>query len=151
MYAISVILLLAVIPAGSIVLEAWLSGGSLWPLIGKWYVFWACGVRLSMAGIFQTLRPQFTAQGIFGLNDPAALGVVREIGFGNLSMGALGLLTLLKPEWLVPAAIVCGLYYGLAGLGHAMRGGGNAKEKLALWTDFLAFAVLAIFVVSQIA
>jgi len=150
MYAISVILLLAVIPVGSIALEASLSGGNLWALTGKWYVFWAAGVRLFLAGVMQVLRPQFTAQGIFEIKDTAAFGIVREVGFGNLSMGALGIATLLKPEWLVPAAIVSGLYYGLAAAGHLGRGERNAKEQLALWTDILAFAVLAAFVVTQV-
>jgi hypothetical protein len=49
----------------------------------------------------------------------------------------------------VPAAVAGGLYYGLAGLGHLLRGEGNLKERAALWTDLWAFAVLAAFVVSR--
>ena len=74
---------------------------------------------------------------------------MREIGFGNLAMGLLGLASFLKPEWLVPAAIVGGLYYGLAGLGHVVKGERNAKENIAMLTDFLAFIVLAVFVVMR--
>jgi hypothetical protein len=96
------------------------------------------------------MQPSFTAETIFGIKDPSAFGLVREIGFGNLSMGALSLLTLLKPEWLVPAAIVTGLYYGLAVLGHAMRGGGNAHEQIAMWTDLYAFVLLAAIVVTRL-
>jgi hypothetical protein len=150
MYALSVALLLFIVPALSVAAEWWLAGGALWLLIGKWFVFWAGGVRLLMGGIRQTARPAFTAEGIFGIKDPSAQGLVREIGFGNLSMGLLGLVTLLKPEWLVPAAIVSGLYYGLAGLGHAMRGGGNAHERIALWTDLYAFFLLAAVVMTRL-
>jgi hypothetical protein len=46
----------------------------------------------------------------------------------------------------VPAAIVGGLYYGLAGLGHAFRGERNAAGQTAMLSDFFIFAVLAAFV-----
>jgi hypothetical protein len=151
MYTLSVALLLFVMPALSVAVEAWLgAGASVWLLIGKWFVFWAGGVRLFLAGVRQTMRPAFTAETIFGIHDPSASGLVREIGFGNLSMGTLGLVSLLKPDWLVPAAIVSGLYYGLAGLGHAGRGGGNAHEQIALWTDLYAFVLLAAVAVTRL-
>jgi len=49
----------------------------------------------------------------------------------------------------VPAALVGGLYYGLAGIGHTMRGARNAKEQVALVSDILIFVVLAVFVASR--
>ena len=66
-----------------------LRGGTpdLLGIIGKWFTFWACGVRLSLAGLRQTLQPAFTATEIFQLSDPATHPLVREIGFGNLAMG----------------------------------------------------------------
>ena len=60
-------------------------------------------------------------------------------------MGALGLLTLAKPDFLVAAAIVGGLYYGLAGAGHAVRRDKNASEWTALVTDLFMFFLLAAF------
>jgi hypothetical protein len=104
---------------------------------------------LFTAGVTQTFRPQFTAQSVFDLKDQAALGIVREVGFGNLAMGTLGLASLFKPEWLVPAAIVGGLYYGLAGLGHLLRPNRNFKEQVALVSDLLIFLLLAVFVASR--
>lgn len=149
MYFIAVLLLLLVFPTTSVIIEALYSTGVdiMW-LIGKWFVFWACGVRLFVAGIMQTLRPEFTAKSIFDIDAPAAHAIVREVGFGNLAMGALGLASLFEPAWLVPAAIVGGLYYGLAGLGHLVRHG-NLKEKFALWSDLAIFALLAVFVISR--
>jgi hypothetical protein len=49
----------------------------------------------------------------------------------------------------VPAAVVGGLYYGLAGLGHLFRRG-NLKEQFALWSDLAIFALLAVFVCSRL-
>jgi hypothetical protein len=99
--------------------------------------------------VMQTLRPQFTAQSIFDIKDESALAIVREVGFGNLAMGTLGLASLIKPDWVVPAALVGGLYYGLAGLGHAFRETRNLKEQIALVSDLAIFALLAVFVASR--
>lgn len=66
-------------------------------LAGKWFTFWAVGVRLFLAGVSQVFRPQFTSEGILGVKDPDAKVIVREVGFGNLSMGTLGLLSLAMP------------------------------------------------------
>jgi hypothetical protein len=45
----------------------------------------------------------------------------------------------------VPAAIVGGLDYGWAGAGHVLRAERNAKEQIALVSDFAIFVLLAIF------
>jgi hypothetical protein len=64
-------------------------------------------------------------------------------------MGTLGLLSLAHASWVVPAAIVGGLYCGLAGLGHLVREGRNFKEQTALVSDLLIFLLLAGFVASR--
>ncbi|HUZ31183.1 MAG TPA: hypothetical protein VMV19_03605 [Xanthobacteraceae bacterium] len=147
MYLIAVILLLLILPAGSVAIEDLAQGGhaDLLHLVGKWFVFWAAGVRLFIAGWRQIGWPRLTAEDIFALKDPAAYPVVREVGFGNLAMGWLGLLTLPFASFLIPSASVGGLYYGLAGLGHAFRQR-NAEGQIAMISDFLIFAVFAVFV-----
>lgn len=144
MYTLSVVLLLAILPALSVILEAAFSphGGSIMGLVGKWYVFWACGIRLLLAGLRQVSQPRFTAAEIFDLDNVKAFPIVREIGFGNLAMGTLGVCTIFQPAWLVPAAIVGGLYYGLAWLGHLLREERNVKEAVAMISDGFAFIVL---------
>src|SRR5271166_4609900 len=59
MYLVSVILLLLVFPAASVAVElAWSPHGArIMPLIGRWYVFWAGGIRLFIAGLRQVLQP----------------------------------------------------------------------------------------------
>jgi hypothetical protein len=153
MYLVAIILLMLVFPAASVAVEALGAAGTpdLMGLVGKWFTFWAVGARLFVAGLMQTLRPQFTAQSIFAIKDQAALAIVREVGFGNLAVGALGLASLAKSEWVVPAAMVGGLYYGLAGVGHLFRQNRNLKEQVALLSDLAIFLVLAVFVVSRAA
>jgi len=111
MYFISVVLLLLVFPVASIAADLFWVHGTADPLalIGKCFVFWAVGVRLLIAGIRQVVQPRFTAESIFAIKDRAADAIVREIGFGNLAMGVLGLASMAKVSWVVPAAIVGGL------------------------------------------
>jgi hypothetical protein len=151
MYLVSVVLLLAVLPATSVILEAVLAphGVSIMGLVGKWYVFWACGIRLLLAGIRQVLQPRFTAAEIFDLDNVKAFPIVREIGFGNLAMGTLGVWVIFRHDWLVPAAVVGGLYYGLAGLGHVFRDERNVSETVAMLSDGFAFLVLLVVVVNK--
>src|SRR5580692_5038905 len=96
MYFVFVVLLMFVLPVVSTAVEAlWLhDDAGLMFLLGKWFVFWTVGVRLLLAGIRQVAQPRFTAESIFDIKDPAANAIVREIGFGNLAMGALGVASL---------------------------------------------------------
>jgi hypothetical protein len=152
MYLASILLLLLICPAASVLIEAARSHYTigLLPVIGRWFVFWAIGIRLFIAGIRQVLQPKFTAEAIFDIHDPASFAIVREVGFANLSMGFLGICTLLRAGWLVPAAIVGGLYYGLAGAGHLVGKNKNAKEYIAMISDAFAFAILLVFVLNSL-
>ncbi|WP_158813985.1 hypothetical protein [Methylocapsa sp. S129] len=146
MYLTIIILLMGVLPVGSILIEFALlhHSADLLFLVGKWFVFWAVGVRLLLAGARQVANPAFTAETIFDVKEKAALTIVQELGFGNLSIGLLGALTLLHSGWIVPAAIVGGLFYGLAGLQHFLKGGRNSIENIAMVSDLFIFVVLAI-------
>jgi len=150
MYLATVVALLVVLPAASVLLEAVLvpHGLSLGALAGKWYVFWAVGIRLLLAGLRQVGQPRFTAVEIFHFDNAKAFPLVREIGFANLATGTLGVCTIFRPAWLVPAAITGGLYYGLAGLGHMLLKERNANEGIAMFSDGLAFLVLLVVAVN---
>jgi hypothetical protein len=152
MYFAVVILLLFVFPAASVVTQAALSSDTVNVVffIGRWFVFWAVGIRLFIAGLRQVIQPRFTAEEIFGIRDPASFPIVRELGFANLSMGVLGICSLFRGGWIVPAAMVGGLYYGLAGIGHIFSKSKNAKEYMAMFSDGFAFLVLAVFVVNRL-
>jgi hypothetical protein len=151
MYFATVILLLFIFPVASVTIETLRSGEpmSLMFLIGKWFVFWAVGVRLFIAGARQVVQPKFTAEEIFGIRDGGSFAIVREVGFANLSMGLLGMCSIVRPEWIVPAAIVGGLYYGLAGTGHIFHSNKNAKEYVAMISDGFIFLVLLACVVAS--
>jgi hypothetical protein len=152
MYFVIVILLLFLCPLASVAVEAFRFQETLtnWILIGRWWAFWAVGVRLFLAGMRQVVQPQFTAEEIFEIHDPSALPVIREIGFANLSIGTLGICSIFRSDWVVPAAIVGGLYYGLAGLVHLPHQNKNAKEYVAMVSDWFAAGMLLWFVLKNL-
>jgi hypothetical protein len=150
MYIVVVIGLMAVFPAASVVVEALLHPGTdWWMLIGKWFVFWAVGVRLMLAGVRQIAKPEFTAETIFETKDPGARKIVSELGFGNVSIGLIGLASLYWPGWIVPAAVCGGLFYGLAGLQHVRNGRRSLSENIAMVSDLFIFAVMAAFLLAM--
>jgi hypothetical protein len=147
MYFAVVLLLLFIIPVACVTIETALTNHavSLIFLIGKWFVFWAAGIRLFIAGVRQVIQPKFTAEEIFEIHDRASFAIVRELGFANLSMGLLGICSVFRTGWIVPAALAGGLYYGLAGLGHVFHKNKNTKEYVAMISDGFVFLVLLIF------
>jgi hypothetical protein len=135
MYFVSAVLLVAILPAASVILEAALAthGLSIMALVGKWYVFWACGVRLVLAGLRQVSQPCFTAAEIFNLDNVKAFPMVREIGFGLHDL---------------PAGMADSggdrrrpLLWA-RGIGHVPRIDQNVKETVAMISDGFAFLAL---------
>ncbi|MDM0012459.1 hypothetical protein QTH87_08440 [Variovorax sp. J22P168] len=143
MYFISVAGLMFVFPLLSIAIDAIQHSVPVgMALIGKWYVFWAVGLRLLLAGLKQILQPRYTAEKILGIKGDEALLLVRELGFGNLSIGIVGSLSLFFPGWVLPAALVGGVFYLLAGINHALQGHRNKLENVAMLTDLFAGVLL---------
>ena len=92
MYFASVLLLLLIFPLVSIAAEGIRLGHGIADvgLIGKWFVFWAVGVRLFIAGARQVLQPSFAATEIFEIHEPKALAIVRELDSPICPWGLLG-------------------------------------------------------------
>jgi hypothetical protein len=146
MYYASVLLLTLILPLGSVYVDQAMLHNTL-PLlllVGKWFAFWAGGVRLFIAGIRQNLQPRFTAETIFGMSSDDPLPFIRELGMANIAMGTVGIVAGFVADFVLPAAIASGLYYAQAGIGHALHGGRNARRTLAMVSDlFVAAALLA--------
>jgi hypothetical protein len=149
MYFIIVVLFLLVCPAASVVIQAAQGHHSFDDpvLIARWWTFWAVGIRLFIAGIRQVIQPRFTAEEIFRIREPNVFPLVREIGFANLSMGAIGICSLVRIGWVIPAAVAGGLYYGFAALGHITQKNKNVKEYTAMVSDVFACLMLLTFTV----
>jgi uncharacterized protein DUF6790 len=134
-----------VFPVASIGLQAVLAehGVVSMLLVSRWFVFWAVGVRLLLAGLRQIVQPRYTAEKILGITGQDSLLLVRELGFANVAMGSAGVLSLWYPQWVLPMSIIGSIFYGLAGINHAMDTHRNALQMVAMVSDLFAAAVLA--------
>lgn len=116
---------------------------------GKWYVFWAGGVRLMLAGLRQSFAPGMTLRQIFEIDHPPSGHIVQELGFANISISLICLLSLLYPALMPAGAISAGVFYGLAGLQHIRKRERNPQRTLAMLTDLLVFVVLSASITSM--
>jgi uncharacterized membrane protein HdeD (DUF308 family) len=128
----------------------WHAADPMIVLIGKWYVFWAAGVRLFIAGVRQIVQPKFTSEKIFGIKSDDPLPIVRELGIANLATGTVGLLSLWLPSFVLPVAIAATIFYGAAGLGHLFQAHRNRQENIAMISDLLASLVFAASVLAPV-
>jgi hypothetical protein len=152
MYIPMVVGLTVVLPVLSIIIEFAISGGSadLIALVGKWFLFWAVGVRLFTAGLSQVFRPSFTVENILGSDNVGAVQIVKELSFANIGFGLLGLIAPWVAGWGVPAAIAPAIFLGLAGIVHVAKKDKNTKEWVATLTDLFVAAVLLVFVIASV-
>jgi hypothetical protein len=148
MYLLSVILLMAALPAGSVWVEHFHfhSPVALPLLVGKWFVFWSVGIRLTLAGLRQQIQPRFTSEHIFGIKGDDPLPFVRELGVANLATGVVGVLALPQPTFVLPVAIAGTIFYGIAGVHHVLGKRSSANETIAMISDLLAALVLGFYV-----
>ena len=144
MYIVMIFGLMLILPIASILFELLFRHYGVLNalLVGKWFVFWAVGVRLLMAGVRQIIQPRYTAENILGLKDPEATLVVRELGFANTAIGSAGLGSVFSPAWILPVAIVGAIFYGLAGINHLAHGHRSRLQNVAMISDVFAAAVL---------
>lgn len=152
MYVASVTLLMFVFPLLSVVIEAVANKNhvALVALIGKWFVFWAVGIRLFTAGLRQIAKPGLTSEGILGIKGKEVWQLVRELGFANLAIGLLGIISLWKVEWRLAVALAGGLFLLLAGLEHLPKKHRTFEENVAMYSDLFISLVMAIYFFTEI-
>lgn len=119
-------------------------------LVGRWFVFWGVGVRLTLAGVRQLVQPAFTAQKIFHMSSDEAAPLVRELGFANVASGIVGLFSLVAPTFTLPIAISAAIFYGAAGVQHFAQPHRSRNETIAMASDLFIAIVLAIYVVAAV-
>lgn len=108
----------------------------------KWFVFSAVGLRLFIAGIKQASSPEFTAINIFSMRTKEGYVVIRELGFANIALGVMGILSAIHDNWRILASVSGGLFFGLAALQHTGRKKRSSNEVIALTYDLVVFLVL---------
>jgi len=136
LYLINVLATMLILPILSMAVEAAVKNIPLsMALMAKYFIGWAIGIRLLVAGLRQSTRPQFTAEQIFNIRDSSeSLPIIRELGFANL-------------EWRLTAAVAGGLYFGLAGFMHAFRKAASRNELIAKISDLFIFGIALLYTV----
>ena len=104
------------------------------------------GVRLVLAAARQLFQPEFTARQIFKIESADAFPLVREIGAANFALGAVGVASLWRPDFILPIALAAAIFYGLAGFRHALETDRSRNETVAMSSDLFVFIVLAAYV-----
>jgi hypothetical protein len=146
MYIVVVLLTMLIAPGVSLVVDHGAHPqASLLLLTGKWWVFWAVGVRLLLAGLRQMFQPSFTAREIFHMKSEEALPLVRELGVANFAAGVVGAASLVEPTFVLPAAISAAIFFGIAGFTHIGQRDKSFNEVVAMVSDLFAFLVLGGF------
>jgi hypothetical protein len=115
-----------------------------WDLIGKWFIFYGVGIRLFTAGISQASNPAFTGS-IFKMKTQDSFVIIRELGFANIAMGVMGVLSVLNNNWRVLAAVTGGLFLGLAGIQHLFKKPDSQNELIAMLYDLFALLVIIFY------
>lgn len=149
MYLASVSLFMFVLPTLSVLIEAVANKdhAALVLLIGKWFIFWAIGIRLFTAGLRQVVKPGLTAEGILGIKDKASWTIVRELGFANIGMGLAGIASLWFASWRPAVALIAGLFLLLDGILH-MTNKRNFEENVAMHSDLFVGLLMAVYLLS---
>jgi hypothetical protein len=147
-YLIMNIFLLFILPLLSIASECIVEKESMnWILIGKWFIFWAIGIRLFTAGIKQSSNPEFTAVKIFKMKSSESFVVIRELGFANIALGVMGILSVINNNWRILAAITGGLFFGLAGIQHLFKKPDSRNELIAMIYDVTVLLIILLYLV----
>ncbi|THD44383.1 MAG: hypothetical protein E7774_10625 [Bradyrhizobium sp.] len=151
MYVAIVLLTMLILPAASLAIEHALRPElALIGLLGRWFVFWGMGVRLSLAGARQLLQPAFTAREIFHMTGDEALVIVQELGVANIAAGVVALVSLFMPTFVVPTAIYGVIFYGVAGVRHIGSRDRSRNETVALASDLFIALVFAVFLAANL-
>jgi hypothetical protein len=145
-YLLMNVFLLFIFPVLSIISECIIEKESLdWALVGKWFIFWAIGIRLFTAGIKQSSNPEFTATRIFHMKTSESFVVIRELGFANIALGVMGILSVINGNWRILAAVIGGLFFGLAGIQHLFKKPDSRNELIAMMYDLTVLVVILLY------
>jgi hypothetical protein len=147
MYVLIVAALMFVFPVVSILIDTvFRDHGVLFAAsVGKWFVFWAVGIRLLMAGLRQIFQPRYTAEVILGIPGEDSLLLVQELGFATTAIGCIGAGSIFAPGWIGPTAVAGAIFYGLAGINHASHKKRNRLQNTAMVSDLFVAVVLVIY------
>jgi len=120
-----------------------------WTSLVKWFIFWTIGIRMFATGIKQASSPEATEPKVLSIKNSDTYNMIRKLGFANITIGVMGILSVLHDQWRLLAAITGGLYLGLASVQHYFKKSYTPKQVIALIYDLLVFFVLFLYIAFQ--
>lgn len=109
---------------------------ALLPLVGRWFVFWAAGLRLFLDGAGQLFRRR-------------AAGFRPEAAVAALAIGATGLMAVHRTHWTPAAAMAGGIFLGGLALVRLAQGGRSRAATAGAAGDLFAAAMLGVYLASR--
>jgi hypothetical protein len=144
------IALLFVLPIVAAALESRIDHVVLnWPTYWKWFIFWGLGIRLFFKGVKLASTPRFTGLSLSSFKNRDSYLLLLELGFANMALGSMGILSVINDQWRLIAAIVGAIYFGLADMLRLLNKPGGRHELVALIYNVAVFAGLVGYLVSQ--
>ena len=144
------IALVAILPIASAALESRIDQTALnWPIYWKWFIFWGLGIRLFFKGIRLASAPQYTGLSLSSFSNRECYLLLLELGFANMALGSMGILSVINDQWRLIAAIAGAIYFGLADMLRLLKKPNGRHERVALIYNLLVFAGLVGYLISQ--
>jgi hypothetical protein len=150
LFTIWCIALIAVLPIGSALLEARIDQVPLnYANYWKWFIFWGVGIRLFFKGVRLASTPQITGLSVSSFKNRESYLLLLELGFANMALGSMGILSVINDQWRLIAAIAGAVYFGLADMLRLLKKTGSRHELVALVYNVLVFAGLVVYLIFQ--
>ena len=149
LFTVWCIALVAVMPIAAATLESRIDHVVLdWPIFWKWFLFWGLGIRLFFKGVKLASTPQSTGLSLSSFKSRDSYLLLLELGFANMALGAMGILSVINDQWRLIAAIAGAIYFGLSDMLRLVKKPGDRHELVALGYNLLAFAGLVAYLIT---
>ena len=149
LFTVWCIALIAVLPVTAALLESHADQAAFgWTIYWKWFIFWSVGIRLFFKGVRLASTSQYTGLHLSSFRNRDSYLLLLELGFANMALGAMGILSVINDQWRLIAAIAGAIYFGLADLLRLLKKPIGRHEQVALVCNLLAFAGLVAYLVS---
>ena len=150
LFTIWCIALIAILPIAAAATESRFDQASLtWTIYWKWFIFWGVGIRLFFKGVKLASTPQFTGLSLSSFKNRESYLLLLELGFANMALGSMGILSVINDQWRLIAAIAGAIYFGLADMLRLLKKPAGRHERVALVYNVLVFVGLVAYMVSQ--
>lgn len=116
-----------------------------------WFLVYAVGLRLLVAGLRQLIDPMFTLQKIFLIDDARSAKIVQELGIHNIALGSAALACVISQSSTLTIELMAGLFFGLAGILHLSRPNRSFNQTVAMISDIVIALTLLFFAIRHVA